>query len=900
MSSDKNKNNDLESIFNKKTLSLDNIATNETLIFDQLQENNPDLVEREEFAFNAKLINDRYEQLEILGEGGMGTVWLVKDQKLNRLIAMKIVHKRYLQNRAILNRFREEAQISAQLQHPNILPVYEIGTVENGLPYFTMAVVKGVSLSQRIYEVHKAITLGLWKSTKEDWTLRSLITCFSSICTAISYAHSCGIIHRDLKPENIMIDGFGQVLVVDWGLAKFVDSIEDRIENNDDSHSIRFRFKIQTMVGNIAGTPSYMSPEQALGKVDDVSYCSDIYSLGAILYEILRGKPPFTGGDAQDILSKVVSSKPTSFNGPCKDSQSSLIPPDGMEHPVSCSGAKLPQELVNISLKALSMDPKDRYENVQDMIQEIRLWQDGSIRERKARLLVDQGKELEREILALKKSAKELLKRSEQLLKKIPLWEKEEVKLEGWKLDDRSKELERQASLKQIEQEGLFRSALMYKDDLDEAHAALVELYIVKHREAELKKERTVALECETIIKFYLRKISNNFPQKSDFRSYLEGKGKISIDFHPTNVHIELNRFVSTFRRLHTELVEAGLTSPLIDKDLPRGSYCLNVKSEGYHDMIVPIQLDRQKRWSLENPEELREVIPLLPTGVLGHDDCYVPAGWFNAGGDSQTPNSLKHMHVWVDGFVMRRFSVTHAEYLLFLNDLVGEGLCEEALLHVPREQSFSKDDLGLMLYLLNEDGSFSLGNPSVGTIVRETQPVTMIRWESARYFASWMEKKTGRPWRLPMELEWEKSGRGVDGRFYPWGDNFDASWTCMKDSHPAETVMQDVDSFPIDESIYGVRGMSGNTRDWCLDKYREEGPLLDKGRLLLSTEEELADTGFKSSRGGSYGNSASRSRIADRDWWFPERSYLGRGFRIVWGLADTEFSDLKQVSSPN
>ena len=894
MSSDKNKKNDLESIFNKKTLSLDNIATKETLIFDQPQVNSPNLVEREEFAFNAKLINDRYEQLEILGEGGMGTVWLVKDQKLNRLIAMKIVHKRYLQNRGILNRFLEEAQISAQLQHPNILPVYEIGTVENGLPYFTMAVVKGVSLSQRINEVHNAITLGLWKSTKEDWTLRSLITCFSSICTAISYAHSCGIIHRDLKPENIMIDGLGQVLVVDWGLAKFVDSIEDRIENNDDNHSIRFRFKIQTLVGNIAGTPSYMSPEQALGKVDDVSYCSDIYSLGAILYEILRGRPPFTGGDAQDILSKVVSSKLTSFNGPCEDSQSSLISLDGVEHPVSCSGAKLPQELVNISLKALSTDPKDRYENVQDMIQEIRLWQDGSIREKKALLLVDQGKELDREILELKKSAKELLKRSEQLLKKIPLWEKEEVKLEGWKLEDHSKELERQASLKQIEQEGLFRSALMYKDDLDEAHAALVELYIVKHREAELKKERTVALECETIIKFYLREISNNFPQKSDFRSYLEGKGTISIDFHPTNVHIELNQFVSTFRRLHTEFVEAGLMSPLVDKDLPRGSYCLNVKSEGYHDMIVPIQLERQKQWSVENPEGLREVIPLLPTGVLGDDDCYVPAGWFNAGGDSQTPNSLKHMHVWVDGFVMRRFSVTHAEYLLFLNDLVGDGLCEEALLHVPREQSFSKDDLGVMLYLLNEDGSFSLGNPSVGTIVRETQPVTMIRWESARCFASWMEKKTGRPWRLPMELEWEKSGRGVDGRFYPWGDNFDASWTCMKDSHPAETVMQEVDSFPIDESIYGVRGMSGNTRDWCLDKYREEGPLLDKGRLLLATEEDLADTGFKSSRGGSYGNSASRSRIADRDWWFPERSYLGRGFRIVWGLADTEFNDLK------
>ena len=410
MSSDKNKKNDLDSISMKETLSLNNIATKDTLIFEQPQEDYPNLVEQEEFALNAKLINDRYEQIEILGEGGMGAVWLVKDQKLNRLIAMKIVHNRYLQNRGILNRFREEAQISAQLQHPNILPVYEIGMVENGLPYFTMAVVKGVSLSKRINEVHNAITLGLWKSTSEDWTLRSLITCFSSICTAISYAHSCGIIHRDLKPENIMIDGLGQVLVVDWGLAKFVDRIEDRIENNDESYSIRSKYKIQTMVGNIAGTPSYMSPEQALGRVDDVSYCSDIYSLGAILYEILRGMPPFTGYDAQDILSKVVSSKPSLFAKNGEDSESSLIPPDGMEHPVSCTGAKIPQALMNISLKALSTDPKDRYENVQDMIQEIRLWQDGSIREKKARGLVDQGKELDREILTLKKSAKKLLK----------------------------------------------------------------------------------------------------------------------------------------------------------------------------------------------------------------------------------------------------------------------------------------------------------------------------------------------------------------------------------------------------------------------------------------------------------------------------------------------------------
>jgi serine/threonine-protein kinase len=135
------------------------------------------------------------------------------------------------------------------------------------------------------------------------------------------------------------------------------------------------------------------------------------------------------------------------------------------------------------------------------------------------------------------------------------------------------------------------------------------------------------------------------------------------------------------------------------------------------------------------------------------------------------------------------------------------------------------------------------------------------------------------------MDFEWEKAARGVDARSYPWGDAFDPSWGCMKDSHSGEVRMQNVDTFPFDESVYGVRGTAGNTRDWCLDRFRESGPPLDNGRLLLPTPEDLADTGFKSTRGGSYGNSASRARSADRDWWFPDRSYVGRGVRLAWGL---------------
>ena len=106
-----------------------------------------------------------------------------------------------------------------------------------------------------------------------------------------------------------------------------------------------------------------------------------------------------------------------------------------------------------------------------------------------------------------------------------------------------------------------------------------------------------------------------------------------------------------------------------------------------------------------------------------------------------------------------------------------------------------------------------------------------------------------------------------------------------MKDSHQDEVKMYPVDQFSKDESVYGVRGTAGNTRDWCLDRFRDEGPPLKNSRLLMPSEEDLNDPGFKSTRGGSYGNSSSRARSADRDWWFPHRSYIGRGLRLVWSI---------------
>jgi serine/threonine-protein kinase len=346
---------------------------------------------------------------------------------------------------------------------------------------------------------------------------------------------------------------------------------------------------------------------------------------------------------------------------------------------------------------------------------------------------------------------------------------------------------------------------------------------------------------------------------------------------------VALFRHLSVNRRLVLEPYGDDSGQTLQIKDLPMGSYVARLSKPGYHDVTYPFSIERGTTWASRRPDDVDVAVRLLPEGELGEDDCYVPAGWCHLGGDSQTPNSLPRQEVWVDGFVVRRFPVTHGEYLVFLNDLAGRDDLESALQHVPRQQVGEGEDLGTMLYDLTESGHFSF--PAAASVFEPRLPVTLVTWESARAYADWAGKETGKPWRLLMEFEWEKAARGVDGRFYPWGDRFDPSRSCMKDSHPDQVKMQVVDSFPVDASVYGVRGTAGNTRDWCLDRFRESGPPLCDGRLIFPSESDLADTGFKSTRGGSYGNSAARARSADRDWWFPERAYIGRGFRIGWSI---------------
>lgn len=219
-----------------------------------------------------------YELIEEIDRGGMGVVFKARHAQLERVVALKIIRSGELAGPGELKRFRSEAEAASQLSHPNIIPIYEVGQV-GGLVYFTMPYIEGQTLLKRMsdqpLEVDEAVRL------------------VYRLCHAIQYAHRQGILHRDLKPGNVIIDNQGQPVIIDFGLAKFAARDSDL-----------------TATGQILGTPAYMAPEQASGRGNKAESSADIYSLGAILYFLLSGQPPFNGPTAFDILLQVMDREP--------------------------------------------------------------------------------------------------------------------------------------------------------------------------------------------------------------------------------------------------------------------------------------------------------------------------------------------------------------------------------------------------------------------------------------------------------------------------------------------------------------------------------------------------------------------------------------------------------------
>jgi tetratricopeptide (TPR) repeat protein len=236
----------------------------------------------------------RYTLMEEIARGGMGAVLRARDAELNRCLAVKVLREDYRGNTALERRFREEARITGQLQHPGIPPVHEVGVLSDGRPYFAMKLIEGRTLADLLEER---------PSPTHD--LPRFLGIFEQVCQTLAYAHSRGVIHRDLKPANVMVGAFGEVQVMDWGLAKVLR--EDRCPETTapaEASALtpaRADASAATKTGMVLGTPAYMAPEQARGEVGRLNEHSDVFGLGAILCVILTGQPPYTGASKEDV-----------------------------------------------------------------------------------------------------------------------------------------------------------------------------------------------------------------------------------------------------------------------------------------------------------------------------------------------------------------------------------------------------------------------------------------------------------------------------------------------------------------------------------------------------------------------------------------------------------------------
>lgn len=252
--------------------------------------------------------------------------------------------------------------------------------------------------------------------------------------------------------------------------------------------------------------------------------------------------------------------------------------------------------------------------------------------------------------------------------------------------------------------------------------------------------------------------------------------------------------------------------------------------------------------------------VPLLPEGALGPDDRYVPAGYCQIGGEGR--NALPRARVWVDGFVMRRFPVTTGEYITFLDDLVASGREDEALAHQPRLTP-SGGSGAVPIFGRDADGRFVLVADPEGDLWGPRWPVLHVDWRDARAFAAWEAARSGQPWRLPWELEREKAGRGADGRGWPWGDFMESTWTANQQARPGRATPRPVDEPAEDESVYGIRGLSGNARDWCLD-LRDRAIELVDGRFKPGAVVDDAEA-WRITRGGAWSAGAAYGELSQR-----------------------------------
>ena len=652
--------------------------------------------------------------------------------------------------------------------------------------------------------------------------------------------------------------------------------------------SLRGVGTFDTIAGTITGTPAYMSPEQAQGRSHEVNPTTDVYALGCILYHMLAGRPPYRGRAVHEVLRAVAIGR---FPALTYDPSASL--PCHVDSITELTSLKTsaPPALIRIAERAMSFEQDRRYAHAGELAEAIGEWLDGVQHRQEALELVGEIAPLRARQASCVAEALSLDLRAKALTRAVPAWADEAEKLEAWALEERAARLREQVERVDFEVELKLRAALSLVGDLPEVHEAAAEHYERQHRRLSAAGRHTEARVSLAHIEAHLRCLPELSLARERLSAYLKGEGALTLSITTATggaLEAALAQEALEGRRLRLGDPQPFGAGPWARAPLAAGRYVLLFGERQGERHRYPIYIPFGGEWSCVDPNGELKPLRAPPLGALGAEDALVSEGWCVVG-DREAPRAAPPARVWVDTFVTRRHPVTHGEYLEFLNDLYATEGAAAARRHAPQELAATAGALTSLLYADTGDG-LVLPEQAGDLAWTLDRPVVMVSWWDACAYAAWLRGKTGLPWRLLTEWEWEKAARGVDGRAFPWGDFIDPSWCCNRLSHSGPPSSAPIERFKVDQSPYGVFGMAGNVADWCLTPHLDEPPLrAGAWAPSVSVEEALAsDLPARVAKGGAWDDGPAFCHTAVRHRGLAHYRRAGLGFRVGYSAKES------------
>jgi serine/threonine-protein kinase len=839
----------------------------------------------------------KYQVVGKLGQGGMGQVLKVLDRDLKREVAMKLlISQGGPGGDDTLLRFIEEAQATGQLEHPNIVPVHDLGVDAEGRVYFTLKYVQGDSLKQVLKGRREKLPHeGGPVTYPEIYTPLRMLEILIDICQGVAYAHAKGVIHRDLKPDNVMLGRFGEVLVMDWGLAKVIGRMDDDGAAQSMLVSTsRTEEGSLTVDGAVAGTPAYMAPEQAMGKVNELDARTDIYSLGALLYEFLSGHAPYRGKSAMDVVEMV-----------CK----------GPPPPLSAGGigfTPIPRELRAICEKAMAREPRERYQSALALRDDLQAYLENrsvsAAPDTRLQRLGKWSKRNRRMIAAVTTTAAVLLVAGaaflvgrKQLAIKQLLYEAnyaldsanklhQEALAGPAKIDDNDPYKAQKLAMSQGKAVEVYRDGL--KGAIDPLRKVL-ELEPM-HPEARRKLAEAnmelwrlaLADKNGELMKTTRAEVERYAARPNPYQDELEGKGSLNLSVTPADAEVFLFSFEllggagpdgkalsprlipvpydpgkgkADFRFINEESqraakgdpLPAGATSifrlePTAESSLGKGkisvpallpgSYLLLFRSAGV-EIRVPFLMERRGK--------IERAVSIPAAAAIPDGFVYMDGGEVWMGGD--TAGAPAPMVMGSDAALIARTEVKMGDYGAYLADLMKSGKGAEAKKHLPKDFDAGGSGFAPMAELISagdivpakyKNANKALLAQNAAEIANfQTSPVRGITYNDAVAYIQWKAGKDGLPYRLPKDWEWENACRGADGRKYSWGNSPGKGLAIVTQGYgdSGANLSWKWKDYK-DESPWGIMNLAGSAAEWTASAFKgdakEDDPV--KGQLAI------------------------------------------------------------------